>query len=136
MDPVFVPPDLEGLPSMLAELIRGNIERDPQRASLIAEGTGTVNLHVTDVEVDVGLVFDGATLQIGPAVLEPDLSIACETDVLMRLTNVPLRLGMPDQLTKEGRTVAAWLMNGTINVKGLPRHLRLMIRLQKLFTVA
>jgi len=136
MDLVVVDPAAEGLPAMLADLIKGNLEREPERRALITDGPGTVNLRVTDADVEVGMLFTGEHLSIGSPLPDPDLAFACEADVLFALTNVPLRFGMPDQLTKEGRTVAGWLMNGTIDVKGLPRNLKLMIRLQRLFTVS
>lgn len=135
MDLVVVAPDAEGLALMLAELIKGNLEREPERARLLTE-PGKVNITVEDAEVEVGLLFTGAALSIGSALPDPDLWFRCDSDVLMALTNVPLRFGMPDQLTKPGRQVSQWLMNGTLKVKGIPRHLGLMIRLQRLFTVA
>ena len=136
MERVIVASDAAGLPVMLADLIRGNLERDPARVALIEEGPGRINLHVTDVSVDVGILFTGTNVSIGSALPEAELAFTCSSDVLMALTNVPLRFGMPDQLTREGRIVAQWLMNGTLGVRGLPRHLKLMIRLHRLFTVA
>ena len=135
MERVLVDDDAAGLAVMLADLIRANIERDPAREKLLDE-SGTVNLAVTDAEVEVGMVFAGGTLSIGSPVPDPDLTFECESEVLMTLTHVPLRFGMPDQLTKEGRMVASWLLNGTLKVQGIPRHLPLMIRLQRLFTVS
>ena len=135
-DAVLVAPELEGLPVMLADLIKGNLERDPKRASLITGEPGRVNITVTDAEVQCGLLFTGRNLSIGSPLPDPDLSFTCASDVLMSLTNVPLRFGLPDQMTKEGRQVSTWLMNGTLKVVGLPKHLKLMIRLQRLFTVA
>lgn len=120
---------------MLADLITANLERDPARARLLTE-PGAVNITVTDAEVEVGLRFTGEHLSIGSALPDPDLWFTCDSDVLMALTNVPLRFGMPDQMTKPGREVSRWLMNGTLKVKGIPKHLPLMIRLQRLFTVA
>ncbi len=136
MKRVIVASDAAGLPVMLADLIRGNLERDPGRVALIEEGPGRINLHVTDVEVDVGILFTGTTVSFGSVLPEPDLAFTCESEVLMALTRVPLRFGMPDQLTTEGRLVSRWLMNGTLRVHGIPKHLGLMIRLQRLFTVA
>lgn len=134
MDRIVVGPGGEGLGEMLADLIRGNIARDPERERLLDE-PGRVNVRVTDADIEIGMRFEDGLLAIGEPVPDPDLSFACEADVLMALTAVPLRFGMPDQMTKEGRTVAGWLVNGTLNVKGLPRHLPLMIRLNRLFTV-
>lgn len=134
-DLVSVEQGSEGLSVMLADLIRGNLERDQDRTRLIVGQAATVNLHVPDAEVDVGLTFTGSTLHIGPVVADPDMSITTDADTLMSMTNVPLRFGMPDQLTPAGRAMAAKLLNGEVKVKGLPKQLPLMIRLQKLFTV-
>jgi hypothetical protein len=132
---VVVEGDAAGLPDMLTELVRGNLERDPSRVRLL-EQPGFVNLSVTDAEVELGLQFGDGTLVIGAPHDEPELSFTCESEQLMSLTNVPLRFGMPDQMSPEGRQVSGWLMSGRIKVKGLPRYLPLMIRLQRLFTVA
>lgn len=133
---VIVAPGFEGLHEMLADLILGNLARDPGRAKLLAGNPATVNLHVTDAEVDVGLRFTGERLEIGEQHIEPDMTLTCDADTLMGMTNVPLRFGMPDQLTTAGRAIAAKMLNGELKVKGLPKQLPLMIRLQRLFTVA
>lgn len=121
---------------MLADLIRGNLANDPGRVALIQGAPASVNLDVHDAEVKIGLVFDGSQLWIGAPVDGADMTIATDAESLMELTNVPLRLGMPDQLTPKGRVVAGKLMRGDIKVDGLPKQLKLMIRLQRLFTVA
>jgi len=133
---VIIDPDVEGLGMMLADLIRGNLEAEPARASLLEGHPATVNLHVHDAEVGVGLEFTGSAIRIGSVVEKADMTIATDAESLMELTNVPLRFGMPDQLTAKGRVVAGKLLRGEIKVEGLPKQLMLMIRLQRLFTVA
>lgn len=135
MERVVVAPDAVGLALMLADLVRGNLEREPERARLLADH-GKVNITVEDAEVEVGLVFGGGMLSVGSPLPDADRGFRCDSDVLMSLTSVPLRFGMPDQLTKQGRQVSRWLMNRTLRVRGIPRHLKLMIRLQRLFNVA
>ncbi len=134
-DFVHVDPGFEGLPVMLADLINGNIAKHPDRSKLIMGHAATVNLHVHDIEVSVGLTFTGAELRVGAVIDDCDMSITTDSDTLMEMTNVPLRFGMPDQLTSAGRSMAAKLLNGEVKVTGLPKQLPLMIRLQKLFTV-
>lgn len=135
-DRVVVEPGIEGLGVMLAELIKGNLAAEPERERLLDGDPGTVNLSVPDVDVEVGLVFTGSGLEIKPKLPSADLSIATDSDTLMELTNVPLRFGMPDTLTAKGRAIAGKLVRGDIKVEGLPKQLKLMIRLQRLFTVA
>lgn len=120
---------------MLAELIRGNLAADPDREGLIEGARGRVNLMVRDAQVRVGIQFDGRTVRVGAPLPQADLSIATDAETLMDLTAVPLRFGMPDSLTPQGRAIARKMMRGDLKVKGLPRQLPLMIRLQRLFTV-
>jgi hypothetical protein len=135
VDRVVVPEDAVGLPRMLADLVIGNLERDPARADLLAE-PGSVNLTVSDVDITLGLLFGDGKLEITDPLDDPELTFDMDSERLMAITAVPLRFGMPDQLTKDGRQVSGWLLNGTIKVKGLPKQLPLMIRLQRLFTVS
>jgi hypothetical protein len=134
-DLVVVEPGFEGLAVMLADLINGNIAKHPDRVSLINGHAATVNLHVHDIDMNIGLSFTGTELRIGETIGEPDMSITTDSDTLLEMTAVPLRFGMPDQLTTAGRSMAAKLLNGEVKVKGLPKQLPLMIRLQKLFTI-
>lgn len=135
-DLISIRPEVEGLGEMLADLIRSNLEREPKRRDLILDSKATINLIVRDAEVAVGLRFTGAKLEIGGRLSRAQMTLTCDTMTLMELTNVPLRFGMPDQLKTEGRRIAAKLMNGEIQVKGLPKQLPLMIRMQRLFTVS
>jgi len=133
---VVVEEGIQGLGIMLAELIKANLVAEPERERLLDGDPGGVNLIVPDAEVEVGLIFNGRGLEITEKLAHADLSITTDSDTLMELTNVPLRFGMPDTLTAQGRAIAGKLMRGDINVEGLPKHLKLMIRLQRLFTVA
>lgn len=128
--------DVAGLGEMLADLIRSNLEREPDRRSLILDGPATINLIVRDADVAVGMRFTGEALHIDGRLPRAQMTVTCDTMTLMELTNVPLRFGMPDQLKPEGRRIAAKLLNGEIQVKGLPKQLPLMIRMQRLFTVS
>jgi len=48
---------------------------------------------------------------------------------------VPLRFGLPDNMTKDGRAVTGALMKGQIKVRGMTRHLGRLARLNKLLSV-
>jgi len=133
---VIVEPGTEGLAVMLAELTKANLIAEPERLKLLEGNPATVLLHILDADVEVSIRFTGSGLHIGPPSEDADMTIATDAHTLMELTNVPLRFGMPDQLTPKGRAIAAKLLNGEIAVSGLPRQLPLMIRLQRLFTVA
>lgn len=131
---VVVAPETEGLGVMLAELVRANLEAHPERAKHLSR-PGTVNVHATDAEVEVGLRLGDGEFRVGAPHAVADLSIATSSETLLSLSNVPLRFGLPDAFTPEGRRVTSMLVRGGIKVHGMARHLKLMTRLNRLLSV-
>lgn len=133
---VVTDPDVEGLGVMLADLVRGNIDADPARARLLHGVTGTVNVRARDAEVEVGLEFVGGQLLVhGKPFPKADLAIECDAETLMGMSSVPLRMGMPDVATADGRAVFRKMVRGDLKVRGMVTKPKLMIRLQKLLSV-
>ena len=130
-------PELAGLGAMLADLVRANIEADPSRARLLHGMSGKVNVRARDADVEVGMEFRGGQLHV-LATPFPDakLTIECDADTLMGMSTVPLRFGMPDVAQADGRTVVKKMFRGDLKVRGMLRGLPLMVRLQKLLSVA
>lgn len=137
MDFVVTDPELGGLGAMLADLVRANIEADPSRARLLHGVSGRVNVRARDADVEVGMEFRGGQLHIRSSPF-PDakLTIDCDADTLMGMSTVPLRFGMPDVAQSDGRTVVKKMLRGDLKVRGMIRGMPLMIRLQKLLSVA
>jgi hypothetical protein len=89
---------------------------------------------------DVGVSI---TLQIAPGRVgvanglqgKPHLLVQSDSDTLIELSSVPLRFGLPDNMTKEGRAVTGSLLKGRIKVKGMTRHLGKLARLNELLSV-
>lgn len=136
MDLVVASPEAPPLGHMIAELVRGNIDAHPARAALLKGVSGRVNITATDIETTIGLVLTGSSLQIGTAHPAPDLEIVCDSDTLMELSNVPLRLGRPDPMTPAGREILGKILRRNVVVKGMLVHPRLLTRVQKLLSVA
>jgi hypothetical protein len=133
---VVVDPDVEGLGVMLADLVRGNIEADPSRARLLDGVAGRVNLRAHDAEVAVGMEFRGGQLFVRAKPFpKADLEVSTDSDTLMGMSTVPLRFGMPDVATADGRGVVGKMLRGRLKVRGLVTNPKLLIRLQKLLSV-
>jgi len=133
---VVVDPDVEGLGVMLADLIRGNMEADPSRAKLLEGVVGKVNLRARDAEVAVGMEFRGGQLFVHARPFpKADLDVDTDADTLMGMSNVPLRLGMPDVATADGRAVIAKIVRGRLKVRGMVTRPKLLTRLQRLLSV-
>jgi len=123
-----------GLASIIGGLIEGNLEQHPEREALLKPAV--VGITAPDVGVSI-------TLQIAPGRVgvanglqgKPHLLVQSNSETLIELTTVPLRFGLPDNMTKDGRAVTGSLLKGRIKVKGMTRHVAKLARLNKLLTV-
>jgi hypothetical protein len=123
-----------GLGTMLGGLIEGNLAAHPEREGLLRPAT--VAIAAPDAGVAV-------TIRLGPGRVEvangvrgkPDLWVRADSDTLIELSSVPLRFGLPDNMTREGREVTAKLMKGTLKVRGMFRSPGRLARFNKLLSV-
>jgi hypothetical protein len=123
-----------GLAEMLGGLIEGNLAAHPEREKLLKPAV--IAITAPDAEVSI-------TLQIAPGRVavsngmrgKPDLRVTAPSDTLIELSSVPLRFGLPDNMTKGGREVTGKLMKGKIKVKGMARAPAKLARLNKLLSV-
>ena len=136
MSLVVTDPELEGLGAMLADLVRGNLEADPSRSSLLQGISGTVNVRARDADVEVGMEFRDGKLHVrATPFTNPRLAIETDAETLMGMSTVPLRFGMPDTMHADGRAVVGKMLRGRLKVRGMMRGMPLMVRLQKLLSV-
>ena len=123
-----------GLASIIGGLIQGNLEQHPEREALLQPAV--VGITAPDVGVSI-------TLQIAPGRVgvanglqgKPHLLVQANSDTLIELSTVPLRFGLPDNMSKQGREVTGSLLKGRIKVKGMTRHVAKLARLNKLLSV-
>jgi hypothetical protein len=123
-----------GLAAMLGGLIEANLEQHPEREALLKPAV--IGITAPDAGVSI-------TLQIAPGRVgvanglqgKPHLLVESDSDTLIELSSVPLRFGLPDNMTKEGRAVTESLLKGRIKVRGLARHPGRLARLNKLLSV-
>ena len=133
--PVTVEDDANGLAAMLSELIRQNLQRDPARRKLL-ERDGTYTIVAHDIGLTVSLRTGHGRLEVTNGRLEPRAAVRIRADAatLLAFSAVPLRLGQPDVLTREGRSAVGKLFSGRIKVKGLARHPGMLARLNRLLS--
>ncbi len=112
---------------MLGGLLAANLQADPGKARLVRGTTGAVGLVVTDTDEEVRLHFAGEELWVtsGPAAAA-ELRLVGTADVILGLSTVPLRFGLPDLLTSSGRGLTGRWVAGGLQVHGLPRHAPLL----------
>jgi hypothetical protein len=130
-----VGPEPSGLASMVAELIEQNLARDPDRRALLRRSV--VVLDAPDADVTVFLRIAPEVVRVGDGdVPDAHLRIRADSGDLLGLTTAPLRFGLPDLLTPEGRAILGDLIGGRVRIRGLLRHPLRLARLTKLLSVA
>jgi len=123
-----------GLATMLGGLIEANLEAHPDRERFLKPAV--VAIIAPDVDVSVTIRMAPGRVEVANGVrTRPDITVRADSDTLMELSSVPLRFGLPDNMTPEGRAVTGKLMKGTIKVKGMVRAPGKLARLNKLLSV-
>jgi hypothetical protein len=124
-----------GLASMIGGLIQGNLDAHPERAALLSS-PATYAIVAPDIDVAVSIrLKDGSVTVRNGLVGRPDIVITADSGGLLGLSSVPLRFGLPDATTKDGREVTRKLLTGELKVKGLLLNPLKLARLNKLLSV-
>ena len=128
-------PEPNGLATMLGGLIEANLTAHPERAALLQK-RATFAIVAPDVDVAVSIRLYRGTVTVRNGVIgRPDVTIRADSNDLMGISSVPLRWGLPDIRTKEGREVNRKLMKGQLKVKGMLAHPGKLAQLNKLMSV-
>jgi hypothetical protein len=131
----YADPEPNGLATMLGGLIEANLLAHPERDALLSKpATYAITAPDAGVGVTIALAPGSVTLR-NRVVGTPHLRIETASDNLIGLSAVPLRFGLPDAMTKEGREVSRKLFKGELKVHGLWLHPGKLARLNKLLTV-
>jgi hypothetical protein len=131
----YLDPEPNGLAAMLGGLIEGNLAAHPERGRLLAK-SATYAIVAPDVNVAVSIrLAPGKVVVRNGVVRKPHVQVTTDSETLMGLSSVPLRFGLPDVMTKEGREINKKLLKGQLKVKGLLLHLGKLGRLNKLLSV-
>jgi hypothetical protein len=131
---IFADPEPSGLAVMLGGLLEQNLARDPTRERLLHPSL--VSIVARDAAVAVTLYLrPGRVLArdgVDPRAL---LRIAADSGRLMAMTAVPLRMGMPDVLTPQGRAIVRDIVARRITIRGMLEHPLHLVRLTSLLSV-
>lgn len=121
---------------MIADLIEGNLANHPERARLLEGRVRTVQILAPDVEGEVILSLGKGMVSVASGRRQaPDLEIATDSGTLLDLPRTKLLAGLPSVADPIGRSVTRKMLTGRLKVRGI-RRLGLLVRLQKLLTVA
>ncbi|MCA1726638.1 MAG: hypothetical protein LC722_02985, partial [Actinobacteria bacterium] len=119
---VYADEEPNGLATMLGGLIEGNLALHPQREKLLRPAIIGVVAPDARVAVTFSISRGLVTVSNGAPRKKADLVIKASSDLLVGLSSVPLKLGLPDLRTEAGREVNRRILKGEIKVKGMLLH--------------
>jgi len=128
--------DPNGLAAMLTAVIEGNLAAHPELERLLAK-PATYAIVAPDVDVAVSIRLSPGSVAVRNGVVgNPQVVVTGDSVTLAGMSAVPLKFGLPDPRTKEGREVNRKLLTRQLKVKGMLRHAGKLARLNKLLAVS
>ncbi len=125
-----------GLATMVGELIRANLDRHPERRSMLRPAM--VELAAPDADVAIGITLSPGRVVVsnGSPPGRRHVRVRADSAELVLLSSVRLRLGMPDPFSADGRRAIGKVFSGRIRISGALRHASTVTRLTRLLSVA
>jgi hypothetical protein len=134
-----------GLATMLAELVRQNLDAKPHKKNDFEALGGSVSIVADDADVALTMRFErGGKLTIHDGIVGiPDVTIRGPSEAIMALSNMPLAtpLGLPipnprdHESVRSVRTVMGAMRQGRLHVYGMAFHLPLVMKLTRVMSV-
>jgi hypothetical protein len=130
----FIDHEPNGLAAMLGALIQANLTVHPDRARYLAP-PAVFSIHAPDAEVGVSIRLSTGRVVIRNGVVgRAHVRIEADSGSLIGLTAVPLRFGLPDVTTKEGRAVIGDVIGRRLRIRGMLVHPGKLARLNRLLS--
>jgi len=127
-----------GLAGVLADLVRGNLDREPRRARLLTCMLGTVGIVADDghEKTEATLIFDRRGMAARPG-LDPnaDVVVRGTYETILGLSLVPMAGILPLPWRSETRDLLMAMLAGVVGVKGAASNPLLLLRLLGLVSV-
>lgn len=133
---VLVDAEPTGLAEMVAGLLEANLLRRPEREALLRPAVIGIEAANAGVAITVRLTERRIEISNGAAIRGSDLRIRADGADLLALSASPLRLGLPDPLTGQGRAILRRVMRGRVRISGMLRHPIVLSRFARLLSVS
>ena len=125
-----------GLPVMLADLIRQNIEKRPEKIKPFESLEAKVLIEIPDIQTSAGLEFHRGKLTLSKDLSsKPDLRILTDSTTILDLSLLKIKLGLPYFFDKNGFKILKKILSGVIMIKGLLKNFSVLINLTKVISI-
>ncbi len=131
----FADAEPNGLADLLGRLIETNLERQPDRRTLLRPSVVELVASDADTAATVVLSVGGVEISNAPGERTPDLRVVAGADDLLELSTTPLRFGFPDILDARGRSILRRIARRDVRVSGMVRHPIRLSRFTRLLSV-
>jgi hypothetical protein len=134
---VYADQEPNGLAAMVGGLIEANLRQHPERLSLLRPAV--VELVAADAGVSVRIALSPRQVTVSNGSSPPDrprVRVVADSDGLLLLSSAPLRFGLPDPMSSDGRAVLAKVLRRQIRISGLVAHPLTVARFATLLSVA
>jgi hypothetical protein len=126
-----------GLPVMLADLIRQNIENKPEKIKPFESLEAKVLIEIPDIQTSAGLEFHRGKLTLSKDLSgKPDLHILTDSATILGLSLLKVKLGLPYFFDKNGFKILRKILSGEIIIKGLFKNFSVLINLTKVISIS
>ncbi len=125
-----------GLPVMLADLIRQNIEKRPDKIKPFESLEAKVLIEIPDIQISAGLEFHRGKLTVSRGLSgKPDLHILTNSATILDLSLLKIKLGLPYFFDKNGFKILKKILSREIVINGLLRNFSALINLTKVISI-
>jgi hypothetical protein len=125
-----------GLAVMLSDLIRQNLEQNPEKIRDFNSLNANVAIEALDIQILIGLEFKQGKLTISKnSSFKPDLHIITDSETIIALCLLKIKFGLPYFFDANGFRIFKKLLSGELVIKGLLSHFSALVKLTKLFSV-
>jgi len=126
-----------GLAAMLADLMTQNMQAHPEKVRAFRRLKASVAVSASDAGVALTMFFNrGACVIFDGVVGAPALHIKADSEAILKLSNLPLRMGLPDVLAPESKALVKDLLSGQVVIEGLAFHPIALVLLTQILSVA
>jgi len=125
-----------GLAEMMFNLIRQNLEQNPQKIKGFNSLDAKVMIEARDIQIIIGLEFKQGKLTISKdSSFKPDLHIITDSATILALCLLKIKFGLPYFFDANGFRIFKKLLSGELVIKGLMGHFAALVKLTKVFSV-
>jgi hypothetical protein len=121
-----------GITELIDGLVQQNLRRDPTRR---LQSGDVISIEAVDAGVAVSIrSSEGRIVVVDGRDPDARVVIGASSTKLLELAGAPLRFGLPDAFSHDGRALIGDLLTKRIRVRGLIRHLGTVRRLTMLLS--